>query len=111
MVEPIVWSTFGPRVGHEILSSWTTSRRARGSSPAVSVLRGETVQFRPPPYDGTSQAAGGNGFRLFSRFAGPNDLPLIAVGCNHVRVAEVSCRSQPHVSVNLSNSTTTVPSV
>jgi hypothetical protein len=28
MVEPIVHPTFGPRVGHEILSSWTTQRLA-----------------------------------------------------------------------------------
>jgi hypothetical protein len=28
MVEPIVQPTFGPRVGHEILSSWTTQRLA-----------------------------------------------------------------------------------
>jgi hypothetical protein len=30
MVEPIVESTFGPRVGHEILCLWTTQRAARG---------------------------------------------------------------------------------
>jgi hypothetical protein len=28
-------------------------------------------------------AAGRNGFALFSRFAGPVDLPLVAAGCNH----------------------------
>jgi hypothetical protein len=28
-------------------------------------------------------AAGGNRFRVFSRFRGPADLPLIATGCNH----------------------------
>src|SRR5213083_1064240 len=28
-------------------------------------------------------AADGNGFRLFSRFRGAADLPLIATGCNH----------------------------
>src|SRR2546430_8166249 len=28
-------------------------------------------------------AAGGNGFRLFPRFMGAGDLPLIATGCNH----------------------------
>lgn len=28
-------------------------------------------------------AAGGNGFRLFPRFTGFGDLPLIATRCNH----------------------------
>jgi hypothetical protein len=35
MVEPIVESTFGPRVGHEILSLWTTQRAARGRSSVL----------------------------------------------------------------------------
>jgi hypothetical protein len=38
------------------------------------------------PYHGTSQATGrpgGNGFRLFPRFTGFGDLPLIATRCNH----------------------------
>jgi len=43
MVEPIVQSTFGPRVGHEILPSKTTPCRAEGTSRRL-VLRGEAIQ-------------------------------------------------------------------
>ncbi len=46
MVEPIVQSTFGPRVGHGILSSRTTARQARGTSPAVAAAQ-EIVDALP----------------------------------------------------------------
>jgi hypothetical protein len=45
MVEPIVQSTFGPRVGHGNSSSWTTPRRREGHDRRC-VLRGEATVFR-----------------------------------------------------------------
>jgi hypothetical protein len=46
MVERLVESTFGPRAGHEILSSWTTLNRAGD----IDLLRDarEAIQLDEP---------------------------------------------------------------
>jgi hypothetical protein len=49
MVEPIVKTTFGPRVGHGNLSSWTMRNRREGRHGALRALwSGDST--RPPPY-------------------------------------------------------------
>ena len=48
MIKPIVQSAFGPRVGHEILSSWTTPRRGTRDI-AQCCTEERRFQFRSPP--------------------------------------------------------------
>ena len=81
MVESILESTFGPRVGHETLSNMTTNDSRALAALRPSVL-GEAAST--PTYDGTSQANGGaavaTDLARFRGFRDPVDFPLIAAG-------------------------------
>jgi hypothetical protein len=94
MVEPIVQTTFGPRVGHGNLSSWTMPRRREGCRRRC-VLRGEATQFDPlVTISLCSQLAAikSNGFGLFELFGRLSDSPPIATGC--IRSAPQMLHSQ-----------------
>jgi hypothetical protein len=84
MVEPIVQPGFGPRVGHGILSSWTTlRRRGRGVAGAVWHAEGRSL-IRPPPYVRTRRqpvATHGNGIRLSEPFLHAL-LPRVVTDCD-----------------------------
>jgi hypothetical protein len=82
MVEPIVRPTFGPRVGHETLSSWTTARPTRGASRHLHAEATPIDLLFTMRSDRQSVAIGGNGFGLSEPFSAPTHLPLIASGCD-----------------------------
>jgi hypothetical protein len=80
MVEPIVRSTFGPRVGHGIVSPWTTPRRGgegRRSTACCAEKRFNSTSSLPlTPRQPV--AIHGNRFGLFQRFRRSADLPVLA---------------------------------